>query len=72
MFIYMLLFIIVNMYVLFIITLDIVHTASSTCMPNMTSQCVLTLGNPTDLIFNIFIEKGVDSYLGKDFYLSKI
>lgn len=41
-------------------------------MPNMTSQCVPTWGNPTVLIFNIFIEKGVDSYLGKYFYLSKI
>lgn len=50
------------MYVLFIIT----------AMPNMTSQCVPTWGNPTVLIFNIFIEKGVDSYLEKDFYLSKI
>lgn len=70
MFKYMLLFIIVNMYVLFIITLNIVHIASS--MPNMTSQYVPTWGNPTVLIFNIFREKGVDSYLGKKFYLSKI
>lgn len=58
------------MYVLFIITLNIVHIESA--MPNMTSQCVPTWGNPTVLIFNIFIEKGVDSYLEKDFYLSKI
>lgn len=50
------------MYVLFIIT----------AMPNMTSQCVPTWGSPTVLIFYIFIEKGVDSYLEKDFYLSKI
>lgn len=70
MFIYMLLFIIVNMYVLFIITLNIVHIASSIAI--MTSQCVPTWGNPTVLIFNIFIKKGVDSYLGKDFHLSKI
>lgn len=70
MFIYILLFIIVNMYVLFIITLNILHIASS--MPNMTSQSVPTWGNPTVLIFNIFIEKGDDSYLGKDFHLSKI
>lgn len=58
------------MYVLFIITLNIVHIESA--MPNMTSQCVPTWGNPTVLIFNIFIEKGVDNYLGKYFYLSKI
>lgn len=58
------------MYVLFIITLNIVHIASS--MPNMTSQCDPTWGNPTVLIFNIFTKKGVDSYLGKDCHLSKI
>lgn len=58
------------MYVLFIITLNLVHIESA--MPNMTSQCVPTWGNPTVLIFNIFIEKGVDSYLRKYFYLSKI
>lgn len=61
------------MYVLFIITLNIVHIESAyRAMPNMTSQCVPTWGSPTVLIFYIFIEKGVDSYLGKYFYLSKI